>query len=282
MRLATFLVLFICTRVRNADVDPLKTIFWGPGLNPAEVTMRARYFFLQLVDSHGKNLTESPGDENIIVGQIDGQSFNSAPCRIWTQIFDCKDGSFIIRYKIFNTCYNIKIKVKVKGQDLFHLGTKNPVYEEECYCPNPSITNWLNHYQCRQNYTQIYRDLSPFSSIDFDEVRQSIIERYDRPTSVSICHYVLKSNKIYRQCYGQYVGFKIFMDAILLSLARKVTLPDIEFFANLGDWPLVPDSGLLHPIFSWCGSENTKDIVMPTYDITESSLEAMGRYNTPR
>jgi hypothetical protein len=69
------------------------------------------------------------------------------------------------------------------------------------------------------------------------------------------------------------------MDAILLSLARKVVLPDIEFFVNLGDWPLVPDTSALYPIFSWCGSENTKDIVMPTYDITESSLEAMGRYN---
>jgi len=54
MRLATFLVLLICTGTRNADIDPLKTIIWGPGLKPAEVIMRARYFFLQLVDSHGR------------------------------------------------------------------------------------------------------------------------------------------------------------------------------------------------------------------------------------
>lgn len=69
------------------------------------------------------------------------------------------------------------------------------------------------------------------------------------------------------------------MDTILLSLARKVVLPEIEFFVNLGDWPLVPDTDPIYPIFSWCGSDSTKDIVMPTYDITESSLEAMGRYN---
>lgn len=68
------------------------------------------------------------------------------------------------------------------------------------------------------------------------------------------------------------------MDAILLSLARKVVLPNIEFFVNLGDWPLVLDKGPVYPIFSWCGSEDTRDIVMPTYDLTESSLEAMGRY----
>lgn len=59
MRVTTFLVLLICTGARNADIDPLKTIIWGPGLKPAEVTMRARYFFLQLVDLHGGKLVSN-------------------------------------------------------------------------------------------------------------------------------------------------------------------------------------------------------------------------------
>lgn len=60
----------------------------------------------------------------------------------------------------------------------------------------------------------------------------------------------------------------------------QVRLPDIEFFVNLGDWPLEKRkaSEKIHPIFSWCGSNNTRDIVMPTYDLTESVLETMGRY----
>ena len=84
--------------------------------------------------------------------------------------------------------------------------------------------------------------------------------------------------KIFRRCYGQHVDFKMFVDAILLSLARKVQLPDMEFFINLGDWPLVTkrDNPRL-PIFSWCGSDDTLDIVLPTYDLTESTLENMGR-----
>lgn len=162
-------------------------------------------------------MTKSPG-ENIVAGQVHGESFNGASCRVWTQILDCKDGSFIVRYQVFNTCFNVKIKVKIKEKDLpisyseiegmrtcfsheepWNL-TKTvflgPIYEEECYCPNPSITSWLDNYQCRENYTQIHRDLSPFSNINFNEVRQSIIKRYDRPTSVSICHYVLKSNRV--------------------------------------------------------------------------------------
>lgn len=33
----------------------------------------------------------------------------------------------------------------------------------------------------------------------------------------------------------------------------------------------------LLPVFSWCGSEDTADIVLPTYDVTEATLEMMGR-----
>lgn len=71
----------------------------------------------------------------------------------------------------------------------------------------------------------------------------------------------------------------MFSDKILLSLTRKAKIPDLEFFVNLGDWPLsaksMPEK---YPIFSWCGSTETYDIVMPTYELTESALENMGRY----
>lgn len=72
----------------------------------------------------------------------------------------------------------------------------------------------------------------------------------------------------------------MFMDNILLSLARKIKLPDIELMVNLGDWPLENKrfNEIPLPIFSWCGSNDTYDIVMPTYDITESTLETMGRF----
>jgi hypothetical protein len=58
-------------------------------------------------------------------------------------------------------------------------------------------------------------------------------------------------------------------------------LPDVEFFINLGDWPLEKRSTTENPlpIFSWCGSVNTRDIVMPTYDITEATIEMMSRYD---
>lgn len=70
----------------------------------------------------------------------------------------------------------------------------------------------------------------------------------------------------------------MFSDNILLFLARKVKLPDMELVINLGDWPLVNKASEPLPVFSWCGSDETMDIVMPTYDITESTIENMGRY----
>ena len=68
-----------------------------------------------------------------------------------------------------------------------------------------------------------------------------------------------------------------------LAARLQVRVPDVEFFVNLGDWPLEKRqaSDRLHPIFSWCGSNQTWDIVMPTYDLTESVLETMGRQVSP-
>ncbi|XP_053987875.1 protein O-glucosyltransferase 2-like isoform X1 [Hylaeus volcanicus] len=274
----SFLLLLVCQEGQNVDIDLSKTIIWGPGLKPDKITMRARYIFLQLIDLQGKNLTESPG-KDIITAHVQGQTSTGQMCHVWTQILDCKDGSFIVRYKLHNTCFNLKLEIKIKQHNspVLLLESKGPVYEEECYCPNPSIDNWLENLECPKNYTQMHNDLGTFINVDFNQIREDIIKAYDRPGSVSLCHYVVKFNKIFRECYGRYVGFKIFMDSILLSVTRKVLLPDIEFFVNLGDWPLVPKDGKNYPIFSWCGSFDTKDIVMPTYDITESSLEAMGR-----
>ncbi|XP_013409314.1 KDEL motif-containing protein 1 [Lingula anatina] len=133
--------------------------------------------------------------------------------------------------------------------------------------------------QCPKSYRQIKQDLSLYKNIDMEKVEKDLVSRFSQRGSFSLCHYVVKNNKIYRKTHGEHVGFKMFMDAMLLSLTRKVKLPDIEFFVNLGDWPLEKrkTSDNPQPVFSWCGSDDTRDIVMPTYDVTESTLETLGR-----
>lgn len=212
---------------------------------------------------------------------------------------DRKDGSYIIRYKIYETCSDFSISVKLDNN---HVGSspyisKTPVYAEDCNCPEKSFERWSANFQCNETYKQMDNDLKVFKNVDFNVLRPKILALYDKPTTYSICNYVILKNQvfeayyyvrnthqffifflqIYRKCYGKYVGFKMFMDSILLSLARKVSLPDTEFFVNLGDWPLASKNNEPLPIFSWCGSQDTYDIVMPTYDTTESTLENMGR-----
>ena len=45
---------------------------------------------------------------------------------------------------------------------------------------------------------------------------------------------------------------------------------------NLGDYPLSQGDDPL-PILSWCGSNQTHDIIIPTYEITEATLQMLSR-----
>ncbi|XP_034273906.1 protein O-glucosyltransferase 2 isoform X2 [Pantherophis guttatus] len=195
------------------------------------------------------------------------------------QILDRKDGSFIVRYRMYASYKTLRIEVWAKSKQVAESPyiLKGPVYHENCDCPQEDGSAWLEVMSCPQAIEQIQRDLAHFPAIDPDKIAKEIPQRFGQRQS--LCHYTIKDNKIYIKTHGEHVGFRIFMDAILLSLTRKVKMPDVEFFVNLGDWPLEKrkSSQDVQPIFSWCGSNDSKDIVMPTYDLTDSVLETMGR-----
>ncbi|KAM9851095.1 protein O-glucosyltransferase 2 [Aulostomus maculatus] len=277
-----FLLLFCLDPLRcefpGAQGGPVpsaaKTLVWGPGLEP-NIVLPARFFYIQAVDSSGRNLTTSPGDKTFAVKIV---SPSDKVTRIWIQVLDRSDGSFLVRYRMYASYEELHIQILLMDQHVakspFIL--KGPVYHEGCNCPQPDASVWEADMHCPQSFPQIDRDLSLFPSVDPDRNAEEIPPRFQRH---SLCHYTIKDNKVYIKTSGKHVGFRIFMNAILLSLSRKVQLPDMEFFVNLGDWPLEKrkPAEKLHPIFSWCGSNNTQDIVMPTYDLTESVLETMGR-----
>uniref|UniRef100_A0A672IIZ2 Glycosyl transferase CAP10 domain-containing protein n=1 Tax=Salarias fasciatus TaxID=181472 RepID=A0A672IIZ2_SALFA len=251
------------------------SLVWGPGLE-ANIVLPVRFFYIQAVDGSGKNLTTSPGEKTFEVKIV---SPSEPFTRIWIQVLDRQDGSFLVRYRMYATYTDLHIHVLLQDKHVakspFIL--KGPVYHEGCLCPQPVGSVWEAHMRCPQSFAQIDRDLSLYTTVDPDLNAQEIPQRFGQRQS--LCHYTVKDNKVYVKTFGEHVGFRIFMDAILLSLTRKVRLPDVEFFVNLGDWPLEKrkPTEKLHPIFSWCGSNNTRDIVMPTYDLTESVLETMGR-----
>ncbi|CAH0388229.1 unnamed protein product [Bemisia tabaci] len=250
---------------------------WGPGLNPVKIISPARYFFVQLVDDNAKKIKNQLKDPFKV--RINGHSIKRHQCRVWTNILDKKDGSFIVRYKLYEICYDFEIEILTSRNT--HVGGspykfQDPVYPDECFCPISSVPQWLKDNECNSEYAQVLKDLQSFKNVNLDEIHKVVVKKFENSRSASICNYVVLNNQIYRKCYGEHVGFKMFMDAILLSLSRKVSLPDIELFVNLGDWPLSNKNTPI-PLFSWCGSNSTQDIVMPTYDLTESVLENMGR-----
>nr|XP_061799283.1 protein O-glucosyltransferase 2-like [Nerophis lumbriciformis] len=264
-------------RPARADPGPsaVRTLVWGPGLE-ANIVLPVRFFFIQAVDNSGRNLTTSPGEKTFEVKIVSPSEHFT---RIWIQVLDRQDGSLLVRYRMYASYADLHIHVLLGDQHVAKSPyvLRGPVYHEGCDCPQLDGSAWQSHMRCPHSFPQIERDLSHFASIDPERNDKEIPQRFGQRQS--LCHYTIKDNKIYLQTLGEHVGFRIFMDAILLSLSRKVKLPDMEFFVNLGDWPLEKrkPSQNLHPIFSWCGSNNTRDIVMPTYDLTESVLETMGR-----
>ncbi|KAK8746945.1 hypothetical protein OTU49_016907, partial [Cherax quadricarinatus] len=260
------------------EVDLKKTKVYGPGLQPDQIVYPVRYFFIELYDIEGNRIQKSVG--NSITVQIEGETSHGIYCRKWTQVLDRFDGSYIARYRTYQTCRDLTIHILYNNQHVAESPYKilHPVYSEDCYCPVGDIVKWQELAGCPSSYPQINQDLKNFHDVDFEIVLKEAIKRFNQAGSRSFCNYVIKDDKVYRKCYGQHVGFNMFMDNILHSLLRKMSIPDVEFIINLGDWPLVnPKLKPLIPIFSWCGSEDTADIVMPTYDITEATLEMMGR-----
>lgn len=289
-----FLIVFgacfecaVCDSSRDApkvsikSVDVRRTQVWGPGLRPDTIVLPVRYFFIQAHDGHGYRFNESLPHRFDI--EVEGRSAQGS-CRVYLEQLDRRDGSYIIRYKVPYTCHDVRIHIRYRGEHVADspYAVARPIYSDKCKCPMASVDEWLQANECPDTYQQIENDLRPFKAVDFNAIRAKMLDKFNHPGSISICNYVIKANRIYRKCYGQHVGFNMFSDAILSALVRRVQLPNTEFFVNLGDWPLMKKGGVSrthgpYPMFSWCGSDDTFDIVMPTYDLTESTLDAMHR-----
>ncbi|XP_026325744.1 KDEL motif-containing protein 1-like isoform X2 [Hyposmocoma kahamanoa] len=261
-----YLLLFVSTNCENAI-----TLF-GPGLEPQKIVLPARYFFVNFTSFNENSYVPQLGKDLAI--EVLGRSKKDNHCRVWVNKLDRKDGTFIVRYKMYETCYDVSINVYYKSK---HIKGSPLTFSDQCNCPEKNFNKWLQDFGCPASYEQIDHALKPFSKVDMEQEIKKIIKKFHRPESTSFCHYIIKDNQVYRDCYGKHVGFNMFADNILLFMSRKVNMPDMELVINLGDWPLVQKGSKELPVFSWCGNHDTIDIVMPTYDITESALENMGR-----
>ncbi|PIO25313.1 hypothetical protein AB205_0047950 [Aquarana catesbeiana] len=248
------LLLALCLCAGAEPLSPERSLVWGPGLE-ASITLPVRYFYIQAVDSAGRPLTSSPGSKSFKV-TIKALS-NKEYIRIHVpDPLDRNDGSFLMRYRMYG----------------------RPVYHEYCACPEEDPEVWLETLSCPTKESQISNDFAPFPSIDLKRMLEEVPRRFAEQRG-AIVHYTILDNQIYRRSLGKYTDFKMFSDEMLQSLARKVLLPDVEFYINVGDWPVehrkVNETPGPLPMISWCGSTDSRDIILPTYDITHSTLETL-------
>ncbi|KAG8452940.1 hypothetical protein GDO86_004660 [Hymenochirus boettgeri] len=260
------------------SVSPRRSLVWGPGLHGA-IVLPVRYFYVQAVTAKGNNFTQSPGKKTfrVVIKALASKEF----VRIHVpDPLDRNDGSFLVRYRMYASAnQGLVIEVfhgdKHVAQSPYTL--KGPVYHEYCDCPEEDPQIWQETLSCPAEETQILKDFDPFPSIDLNRMLEEVPSRYGERGA--IVHYSVLNNNIYRRSMGKYTDFKMFSDEMLLSLARKVHLPDLEFYINVGDWPVehrnANDTPGPLPMISWCGSTDTRDIILPTYDITHSTLEAL-------
>ncbi|XP_073680845.1 protein O-glucosyltransferase 3 [Garra rufa] len=262
---------------RSTEINPAKCVVWGPGLNP-DVVLPVRYFYIQTVDSRGRNITVSPARDSF---RVKVSSLEKEYVRVHVPAaLDRGDGSLLVRYRLYGSSLKgLKIEVLYQDKPVANspYTLKGPVYHEYCDCPEADAGVWRSVLQCPEEEPQIQQDFSSFPSIDLQQLLKDVPQRFAKRGG--LIHYTVINNQVHRRSLGKYTDFKMFSDEMLLSIARKVKLPDVEFYINVGDWPMenrkVSDKPGPVPIISWCGSTDTRDIVLPTYDITHSSLEAM-------
>jgi len=146
--LTVFLFLFFVTVqcIHAHLTDYSKCEITGPGILPHDIVLPARYFFIKSTDKCKVN------KEDLNVELKGNSQFGS--CRIWTQILDRHDGSFIVRYKMMHSCDDLEIHITSKGQ---HLGESpykfnDRIYAETCDCPVKDLDEMISLYQCPKKY----------------------------------------------------------------------------------------------------------------------------------
>lgn len=181
------------------------------------------------------SVTKSPTDEHHIEAAISGPKMGSETerCEIRMRIINRYDGVFTIQYRLFETCEFLKLELRTSDKKIpiakspYYLGGKMPILQEECECPRMSIGKFIDEMDCPKKYKQVERDLKywPPKSVNYSKVLEEANERwFQYPKNYLPCHYVVADNQLYRQCYGNFEKFGIYVEYIMLSLLRKVSI----------------------------------------------------------
>ncbi|XP_023342466.1 KDEL motif-containing protein 1, partial [Eurytemora carolleeae] len=116
------------------------TKVWGPGLNPSQISLPCRYFFVQLEDEAGVNITTKLEDSIEVLVEGDNTAI---PFRAFSEIFNKNNGFFIVRYKVYHACDNVRIQVLVNGSLVYGpIYVQGTVQPDHCNCPEGDLSSW--------------------------------------------------------------------------------------------------------------------------------------------
>ena len=217
---------------------------WGPGLQPDTSILPCRYFFVEREMINGDDINDSEdmleNTKDKLSVTIEGVGDNNRICRPHTEVFD-RPAGFLVRYKIFYSCKNIEISVKINGEHISGspLQIEDVSHADSCDCPRQTLEDWIVENNCPAPSKQMNDDLKQFEAdgVDMRVALEKAKETYSHGGSQCWCHYTVKAGEIFRQCFGKHVGFNMFWDNVLNWLARRALLPDLEMLVNLGILP---------------------------------------------
>lgn len=183
---------FVPVLTQNTELNITLTKIWGPGLKPEIIVMPARYFFIALVNNDNQRydfpilksvlipIFRFRINESLVTGglqvEINGLRDDKKACRLWNNILDLKDGTYIARYKQYEACAKVAINIKYKNQHIAESPYKisHVLYPEECYCPTLSLKKLITSWYCENIPTQITNDLDEFDYINWNKIREEV------------------------------------------------------------------------------------------------------------
>ena len=139
-----------------------------------------------------RSITRSPGIDYF---SVNFDLNDGGRARIRPEIFDLKDGSFLVRHRPFQSYEQVMINVIDKSGK--HIAQSpyvvSNVLKEECNCPN-DLNQWNANLKCPTVEKQISDDLELFQTIDIATLADRAFERHPQ---WSLVHYSLIDNKVY-------------------------------------------------------------------------------------
>lgn len=276
-----FVAVFCAVLLISQQIHAIQTpqfVFSGSGLQ-AEPNLPARYFYGELKTYFGARI-DIRNDHVEADIKLDILESSGKPAAHDRELGFKHDGRVIFRYRLrYSMPDGFIVKISVKGRVVLKKRIRGEAYDEKCNCPSP-LNQFYDEYKCPAVFEQLDSNFDAFKgNFDLDELLVAGKEKrwINGGHGEATAHIVIKDQRLYVKDLGTIMGFRPFLTSMLLSLLRKVSLPDVEFIFNLGDWPLEDNFESPLPIFGWCGSTEQTDIPLPTWDQTKNTRHSLYR-----